>query len=826
MRRNCSKITLLSIFNLYTLIPLYLILSSCNPSKHLGEKQYLLTKNKIVTDDPAIPKSELASYVRQKPNRKIFGFFRFHLAVYSLVNKEKLEARQADLDQQQEVKNKKRIEKGLKPKQRKPGIRERIAKWLMNIGEEPVVFDSTLTQSTVKQFSIFMKNKGFFNAVVKDSVYYRKKKARVVYLIHEGKPYTLGNISFVAKDSAISAIIALVSNNSLLKKGDNYDVDIMQKERERITRELKERGYFLFTKEYIYFNADSVATTRTVDLTLYIKNRGFISPDNPDSVIELNHDVYHINNVYVNSDFNPKSDDNITNDSLFYNNYCIIYKTALKHKPEIILKNIFIKKHDLYMQSNVEETYKRLSDLRAWRYINIQFGEVAADTAARLLNCYIQLTPVAKQSIGTDAQGTNTAGNLGISGNISYYNKNIFRGAELFELRLKGGLESQILAKGIPDKKIPGLPLFNTIEYGPEANLYLPKLLWPFNVSPFTGLYNLKTVLHTSYNFQQNPYFTRAVEKATYGYSGYLGRHHKFIFNPFEVNYVYIYNKSAALDTYVASLKDQLLRNSYNSHLTTSASLNYIFSNQQLGSGRNFSYWDVKLEWAGNLLRLMDNLLKAKKDTLYDYRFFDYVKDTVYSYKLFKITYAQYVKTTVDYRHYFVINKNNRIAVRAAGGIGVAFYNLGVLPLESRFFGGGANGIRAWRARSLGPGAFVETSNIPAFDKFGDMKLEGNIEYRFGIYKFVKGASFVDMGNIWLTRENNDRPGGEFKLNRFYKDIAVGGGFGIRLDFSFFIIRFDAAIPLKNPALPDGEKWFKDLAMKKVNFQLGIGYPF
>lgn len=784
------------------------MVSSCSPTRKLGDNEYLLTKNVIQNDSKVVSKSDLESFLRQKPNRRIFGFYRFHLQVHNLVNREKLEKRVDVLTEKNNKRNARRKLKGKTPKDRRRSFWE----WLADIGEEPVVYDALTSRKSAEQLQIYLQGKGHFNALVADSVVFntKRKKAKAIYTIRSQRPYSVRKINYRIDDSRLARLAKPARGREVvLKDGMNYDVEKFQEERERIERNLKSNGYYAFSDDYVRLEVDSNLGTHQVDVTLFIAD-----PQSTDTTNALDgkHQMYRIRDIYVHTDYDQKSLGKVEYDTLIYNGIHFVYKGKFRHRPEMLLDKIFFKTGDIYRIKRGELTYRYLSGLRAYKFINIAYGEDTDKDGAKVLDCYINLTPGLRQAYAIELQGTNTEGNLGISGSFVYKNKNLFRGAEILQFRFTGGLESQVVASNIQDQNINGVLPFNTIELNPEISLVFPKLLVPFRPHRIIRYGDPKSIISVGYNYQQRPDYTRSIFNAKFGYQWMQSQYARHFLNPLEVNFVNIYNEAPAFRERINSLRDELLRNTFVSHLTTTTNYTYIFSNQRVNKKGNFSYFKARLESSGNILRGVMALAQAEKDTNNSYRIFD-------------IPFSQYLKYEVDYRKYWQVTNFSQVVFRVNQGIGLPLLNLGVLPFESAFFGGGANGIRAWAARSLGPGSLPDSLNLQ--DQFGDIKLEFNLEYRFDIYRWFKGAIFADAGNVWLIKKDEDRPGGVFEFKDFYKELALGAGIGVRLDFSFFIIRFDVATPFHDPGRPENDRWaIQYFQWRDVNLNLGIGYPF
>jgi outer membrane protein assembly factor BamA len=757
-----------------------------------------------------VSKGDLEGYIRQKPNRKLFAqaFFRFHLQVYNLVNQERLEKRVEILTKKNQKRNARRMSKGKDPKERRRSFWE----WLADIGEEPVIYDPALASKSSEMLEIFLRGKGHFSAAVADTVIFneKRKRAKAVYNVSTKIPYTVRNIKYEIADPRLARLTQPSrSRNKILKEGMNYDVEKFQEERERIERILKSNGYYAFSDDYVRLEVDTNLGTNQADITLMIAD-----PDVRDTVRVKgkNHQTYNIRNIYVHTDYNQKLKGTANYDTLVYNGVHFIYQGKFRHRPEMLLDKIFFKTGDLYRVKRGELTYQYLSSLRAYKFINISYQEDIEDDGRHALDVRINLTPGLRQGFGFELQGTNTEGNLGISGSFTYKNKNLFKGAEILQFRISGGLESQVVASNIQNENINGVLPFNTIELNPEISLTIPKMLVPFKPHRIIRYGDPKTIVALGYNFQQRPDYTRSIFNAKFGYQWMQNQYARHYLNPIEVNFVNIYNEAPAFIERLNNLQDKLLRNTFISHLTTTTNYTYIFSNQRVNKKGNFSYFRARLESSGNILRGIMALAQAKKDTNNSYR-------------IFNIPFSQYLKYEVDYRKYWQVTDFSQVVFRVNQGLGYPLLNLGVLPFESAFFGGGANGIRAWAARSLGPGSLPDSLNLQ--DQFGDLKLEINLEYRFDIYRWFKGAIFADAGNVWLVNKDADRPGGVFKFDRFYKELALGAGLGVRLDFNFFVIRFDVATPFHDPGRPENDRWaIKDFEWQDVNLNLGIGYPF
>ncbi len=803
---------------------LALLLGSCSSTRKLKEGEYLLNKNFIIDKDTKIGKKEIENYIKQKPNRKILTFFRFHLWLYNLANENKIIRKRILQDKRNENRNVKRVAKGKKAK-----IYERqlFGEWLLDIGEPPEIVDTFQVHKSAKQIKLFLNNKGYFISSVKDSIHYaRRKKANVYYKIKTSRPYTINKLDYKITDDNLKHYVFQDTSNALILKGRNYDADIIQKDRERVTNDLNNNGYYLFTRDYIYYEIDTSIGNRKVNITMAVKNYAKKYNDYSDSIVETPHQRFTVNNIYIQPDFISKKTDSIAKDTLFIDNCNILYSKKLRYKTKVLLNAIFIHKGELYQLGKVEATYKRLSELKAFKTINIFFTQTPGEN----LNCYIQLSPILKQSFTVETEGTNRSGNLGVSSSIVFQNRNLFRGAEVFELRLKGGIEAQ---KTFKDKTNANnlnekIRLFNTMELGPELNISIPRFLLPFKVKASINS-NPKTTFTSALNYQRRPDYTRTITNFSLGYSWKETAKKRHVINPMVLDYVFV-DKQKLFQDYLSGLQNTFIKYSFSSHFSTSTRYSFIYDEQDIAKLESFSYFRINVESSGNILRGVSDLANAiQPDIIRKYQ-----DDR---YKLLGITYSQYLRFDADYRFYYNQSEINKIVFRIAIGMGCPLKNSESLPFERSFFSGGANGMRAWQSRTLGPGFY--SNKIFTSDQFGDGQLEGNIEYRVKLFKIINGAIFVDAGNIWLRKPDQNRAGGSFNLPWFYKQIAIGSGIGIRADFNFFIIRCDIGIKVRDPQFQIGERWViqhwfdPQIATWKnehnynfAAFNIGIGYPF
>jgi len=778
---------------LFLLIVVFI--SSCNITKRVPDNEYLLRKNKIITVDKKIDTEDLYDLIRQQPNRKILGFVKFHLRMYNL----------ADF-----------------------GKERKIKKWIKKtIGEPPVLLDTLLTNTTIHQQKSYLKNKGYFNAVVDKDISFYKKKADVKYIINVGDQYLINKVDYIFQDMYVESSVLSDTVNSLIKKSTPYDVDVFNAERERLTKMLKNKGFYNFSREFIFFEIDSAVGNFQVNLSINIKNPVDRLNDSLQTLKSVNHKRFIINNIYIFPQQKSLMQEISGADTLLVNiaerknknilnPYYFVFNDKPLLNPKVITQAVFFKKKRMFSLNDAEQTYKTLSELKNFRFINIQFIEnkdtLQENDYLNALDCRIELTRMPRHFYNIAAEATNSAGNLGVAGNISYQNRNLFRGAEIFNIKLNCALEVQkIFGDETADEVIDQLP-FNTVETGVELNVELPRFLIPISPEKFPKYFRPKTTIKTGLNFQQRADYTRYILNSSFGYEWKESESKKHILTPIEISSIKIEPDSSFLEI-INSIKDKRIQLSYNDHLSMALRYSFIFNNQKVNKLLNFSYFRGNFESSGNLLRLASKVINMQQDEMG-------------SYKIFKIRYSQYIKADADYRFYNIVNQHSSLVYRFTLGLAVPYGNIDIMPFDKSFYAGGANGLIAWKLYDLGPGGYSDTATAK-FYKTGDVHLETNVEYRFDIYKYLKGALFLDAGNVWLREKNIQYPNAEFQFNDFYKEIAIGCGVGTRLDFSFFIIRLDAAIPLRDPRRVHELRWvYDEMKLTKVNFNIGIGYPF
>ncbi|MFV8341874.1 BamA/TamA family outer membrane protein [Flavobacterium sp. XS2P39] len=671
--------------------------------------------------------------------------------------------------------------------------------WLKTkVGEPPVLYsqvDLEYSKSVVQNFS---ENSGYFNAKTTADSTRKGKRATAEYSVKPGRQYKIREVKFPTDSSLISNAVRNTRRRSLLKKDQGYSLDAIKLERIRIDARLKEKGFFYFNPDYLKVQVDSTVADHQVDLIVKVK----------DETPKLAETPFKINKIIVYPNYSIASDSlKIDYNSIKkYNDFTIIDPENL-FKPRVFDRALYFKKEDLYNRTDHNLSLNRLVNLGTFKFVKNQFR--ASDTIGNYLDAYYYLTPLPKKSIRMEVLAkTNSANYTGTELNFNWSNRNAFRGAELLTISAFGGVEVQVSGQNSG---------FNVYRVGTEANLVWPRFVSPFKLNPASGFVP-KTKATIGYEFQNRiKLYSLQTFKGSFGYLWKENERKEHLFNVTEITY-------ASPQNVTPLYREQILANAslgkvIEKQLIFGPSYSYTYTNTLQKRKKNTFYYKGTIDLAGNIAGLVTGANIQKGDTI----------------KLFDVPFSQFVKIENDFRHYLKLGPDSQLASRIIVGAGFAYGNSREMPFIKQFFIGGTNSLRAFRARSIGPGTFDGSNTTTAFlaDQSGDLKLEFNTEYRAKIYDFIKGALFVDGGNIWLLKDNPEKPGAQIS-KKFLSELAVGTGVGLRFDFSFLILRTDFAFPIRKPYLPDGERWVLDKisfgsgTWRKENlvFNLAIGYPF
>ena len=735
-------------------------------TKYVPNDQYLLKKVQIKSNIPDINNEELKSYLRQTPNNTILGFWPLKLGFYNLSNEDSTKW---------------------------------VNRWLRRIGEPPVIYDSLKTIYGCDELQKVIFNKGYLNAKVTSTTKTNKKHIKITYNIVPGEPYRFRNYFITIPDSTIATIVNK-RNSSLIKQGNLFDVDKINEEREQIARLLRNHGYFNFRKELLLFYVDSTLNTNEIDAELSIQPQYL---DN-DSALQIIFSKKRIDNTTIIAlkDNDISNISNLQLDTTYVNNIKIIYNTKNKaFRPKAIANKISIIPNILYSDFAVERTYSHLNSLSTAKYVNISFSENLNNN----LDAQVIITQNKPHTVSAEIEGTYSGGDLGIGAAIGYKNNNIFHGSEILNINVNGGYEA-----------IGSLSEYQSAwDIGGEASLTFPTLLMPMT-KDFKRRSSGTTEIAASVNFQQRPEYQRNIAGAGIKYNWHL-RRINFTFNLLDLSYIYLpYMTDAFKDKYMKPTSS--IRFSYEDHFIMRWGLSLNMSNRRNMTFNTNSFYTFRanVRTAGNLLYGISSLIKQEKN-----------KDGVY--EIFNIQYSQFAKADIDFAYNWYITDKSRLVFHTGLGVGIPYGNASILPFEERYYSGGANSMRGWSARRLGPGNFKNNSgSIDFMKQSGDIKLDLNLEARFRLIWKLEAALFLDAGNIWTIHDYAEQPTGVFRWNEFYKQIACNYGVGLRLDFDFFVIRVDMGIKLYDPGYPiENERWRTDLTWKNdFALHFAVGYPF
>lgn len=642
---------------------------------------------------------------------------------------------------------------------------------------KPVIYDTLQARLSCQDLMTAMQNEGYMNADVSLYTEAKGKKLKATYLLHPGQPFLIGKVNYDIQDEGIQQLLHLdQTDNQQIKPGMRFTVETLDNERKRIAGLLSDNGYFRFNKDFIHFTADTVMGRKDIALTLQL--RKYKSNSNSP---EVDHTRYLIRDVLFQS-----------NDS-----------DRIHLRKQVLLNATAIKAGRPYDASALQRTYNNFARLQAVKYTNIKFAEVP-DT--NLLDCHIQISTNKPSTISFQPEGTNTAGDLGAAASITYTNRNLFHGSEQLSIEFRGAYEAITGLEGYQDQ--------NYTEFSVETKLVFPRFLAPFLSKSFRRRQTASSEWAVSWNFQNRPEFHRRVFSSAWRYRWSEPKHHlNYRFDLLDLNYVY-------MPWISSTFKRDYLDNAENRNAILRYNYEDIFI---MKAGFTVSYTDgvdavrANFESAGNLL---NGVSKG----------FGFKTNSQGQHTLFNIAYAQYVKLDFDYTHLFQFDKRNALALHAGLGVAYPYGNSTVLPFEKRYFSGGANSVRGWSVRELGPGKFKGTDGrIDFINQTGDVKLDLNAEYRSSLFWKLQGALFIDAGNIWTLRNYAEQPGGQFKFTEFYKQIAASYGMGLRLNFDYFILRFDMGMKAINPAYEsEKEHWsiFHPKLSRDFDFHFAVGLPF
>ena len=753
------------------------LLWGCSSTKHVPDGQMLLDKVEIkIDDDRTVHSEELINFLRQTPNHKVLGFAKLQLATYSLSGNDSTKW---------------------------------YNRWLRSLGQPPVIYDADLTDASRRQLRQAMINRGYMEAEVEVDTLLRpdKKRAAVTYRIHTGEPHVISNMALNVPDSAIRAILERDSAMFDIGAGDLFARNRLDNLRTTIASRLHDEGYYGFSREYITFTADTVRGSKDIALTLNLRAPDNTRPADP-------HHLYYIRSVTFVTEEATHAEHP---DTVGYRNISVVYGPDRYIKPSALYDMCFIEPGRPYSSRMVDKTYSSLSRLSILRFINIEMHPGGTVGNAEMLDAVITISRNKKQSISLELEGTNSEGDLGFGIGATYQNRDLTHRSELLSVKFRAAYESL-------SGNLDGFINKRFTEYAAEAGITFPKFELPFASRAFKKRMQATTEFALSFNWQERPEYTRVIAGIAWRWKWNnrlrdMARRHTF--DLIDINYVRLPRSTIDFIDQIAP-SNPLLRYSYEDHFIMRLGYTFYQTNRRIPTAEvnafamqpSITTWRFSAETAGNLLYGLSHLFKAKRDDG--------------AYKVFGIQYAQYVKGEIDHTYTLNLNSRNALAFHAGFGIAYPYGNSSMVPFEKRFYAGGANGVRGWGVRTLGPGCYDSRNDVEDFiNQCGDISLILSAEYRAKLFWVFEGAIFIDAGNIWTIHEYPNQPGGMFKFNKFYKQIAASYGLGIRMDFTYFLLRFDLGFKAHNPAMNQEPwplihpKWSRD-----ANFHFSVGYPF
>ena len=763
---------------LYLYITLVALLTSCSVNKFIPEEHYLLDEVHIISDTEEVQPSMFTSYIRQNPNAKWFNLVKVPMHIYCMSGKDSTNS---------------------------------FNRFLQKLGDAPVIYDAIVTQKSQREIEKAVRNMGYMRAKVELETEVKKNRIKVNYRIKAGRPYIIQQIAYNIDDMTINDFIEKDTIHSYLHTGMPFDVVALDNERNRITKLLQNNGYYKFHKDFIVYQADTVRNTFQVNLTMKLLPFQLKKEDVP-----TKHRQYTIRNVnFLTEDNLINQENNYTGyQSLQHKGLQIFYQDKMYIRPNTLSNFNYIRPNKLYSEQDVQNTYTSMGRLRALKYTNIRFDEVLDNDSAQL-DANVLLTKGKNQSLSFEIEGTNSAGDLGTAASMTFQHRNVFKGSETFTMKVRGAYEA---ITGLQE----GYENDDYKEYGIEASLNFPEFKFPFLSADFKRKIRATSEVGLSFNSQNRPEFTRTLASAKWGYRWVDRKSSQHRFDLLDVNYIYVPWKSENFKNYLENLTDRnsILIKSYEDQLIVRMGYTYTYNSandkSRTSTNRNSYSIRMNLEEAGNLLYLGSKAIHSapKEDK---------------GYVIANIPFAQYIKGDIDFARNWNIDERNSLVFHIGMGVAYPYGNSQVLPFEKRYFSGGPNSVRGWSVRSLGPGSYKGTEgNMNYINHSGDIKLDVNLEYRTHLFWKFNGAAFIDAGNIWNIRDYEGQEEGTFRFNRFYKQLAVAYGLGLRFDLDYLIIRFDGGMKAVNPMKTGKDKYpfLRPKFSRDFAFHFAVGYPF
>ncbi|MFB9862043.1 translocation and assembly module lipoprotein TamL [Rufibacter immobilis] len=800
------------------------LVMGCSPTRHLAENERLLWRIKLEGVEQN-NKSAITPLYQQKPNRRVLGapiYLNLYYLGKSFYSPERI---QTDIEQETQQYNRRiqragsdslKVDKLIEKKENKLARlqnKKENGNWLMRtVGEPPAIFDSLKLEQTEEQVRIYLESKGFFKNQVSSATVTRRKKVYVTLNVQEDKPFVLSQHTYEVADTTILRLLRENEPASFIKVKQNYDLALLTQERSRIEGLLKNNGFYDFRQQFVTFEADTSYEAYTVRLKTQVENPN-------DSTL---HKMYTINEVYFTSDAGTNRFGR-TRDTVELNNvHFLAYEQRVK--PKILARKVIIRPGQNYSATRTLNNQRIISNLDVFKYTTISYTKVdslATEPNKGLLNAQINTALLPRFQETSEVGGTFTEQVPGPYTSIRFRIRNIFGGAEIFDVGVRAGVEGQLQRNTTT--------VGRRTEVGADMGVTFPQILVPFRTNDLLVRFNPRTRLSTGYTYVDRNEYTRTNLDFSFDYIWQRLNIHQFSFSPLDINVISTTRIDPTFQQYLDTLarSGNPLNESFRNAFVSSINFTSLYNTANYNQSNDAKLVRIFVETGG----LLWNYVAEQFKDLNTYRF---------------------AKLNVDYRRYHALGNNMTFVYRANGGVAKPLGDSRALPYDKYFFAGGSSSVRAWLPRRLGPGssALINRTTGEAdylFEQTGEILLELNSEFRFRMFRFgstnVNGALFVDAGNIWLFNERNTnpnpelyiaQPGAKFDFNRFYKELAVGTGFGVRLDFTFAILRFDIATKAYDPSLPQGNRFILNKfrsdkifgAKTQTTFNLGIGYLF
>ena len=759
---------------------------SCGVTSSLSEGEYLLTNVDVVADK-SVPRKERITfeedrYIRQVPNTRILGF-NFHVWVYQNAH---------------HIKNK------------------RLNSFMRKIGEEPVLIDTALTERSVQNLQTYLHKRGYFSSSVSckiDTSTHRPHRAEITYTIKQGPATRIDDVTYKFRDTSLRSIILADTASSLIVRGAIFDESVLEAERNRIATMLNDNGYYDFTANSITYEVDTLGKELGASVCMVVRPllKGYT---NRNEQIWEDHSIYRLRDINVYPTYDPMyrstlgfaSDAKV--DTTHFRGLNIIrdLNAPSQLRGIVLRRNIMLYPNQVYNAQRVMSTHKELVSMGFFRSTKIAFSPVvdSVKQGEKYIDCNIYAAPALKQSMKVEVEASSTSTFHGLSFTLGYSNRNMFRAAESFDVATRFGFEWM---------RAPDAAKRTAQEIGVTAGLSFPRFLVPFRLTPGPTIAKRRTRLEFAFDYQNRPYYSRNIVTARWAYSWQQGSRASWVLRPVDINWI---NVQSVDDRFLNAIDNKYLKTSFESQLNAGLSLSWIYNTQRSDFDQNVTIVRANFESVGNTLQLLTTA------------FGESVGSEGY-HKILGVRFAQYVRGEASISHKIDLGSKMAIAGRFFSGVGVTYGNSKdrSIPFDRMFYCGGANSMRGWVPRTLGPGNKLEVQHVTYPSQVGDMRLEANLEYRFPIWWILHGAIFFDVGNVWYLRDvENSNPEEVFHFDTFYKQLGFNTGLGIRLDISYVILRFDLGLQLHNPDRPVNKRWIRNFHWNNTALNFSVGYPF